>query len=60
VLTVIFAANCSFATPIAYQPNLLVMGPGRYNFADFAKFGTPLILILWVTFILIAPLFFTL
>ncbi len=60
VLTVIFAANCSFATPIAYQTNLLVMGPGRYNFADFAKFGTPLILILWVTFILIAPLFFTL
>ena len=60
VLTVIFAANCSFATPIAYQTNLLVMGPGRYNFADFAKFGIPLIIILWLTFMAIAPLFFNL
>jgi len=60
VLTVIFAANCSFATPIAYQTNLLVMGPGRYNFADFAKFGLPLIFIIWITFIIISPLFFNL
>jgi len=60
VLTVIFAANCSFATPIAYQTNLLVMGPGRYNFADFAKFGIPLIVILWATFTAMAPLFFNL
>lgn len=60
VLTVIFAANCSFATPIAYQTNLLVMGPGRYNFADFAKFGVPLIFVIWATFSLIAPLFFNL
>lgn len=58
VLTVIFAANCSFATPIAYQTNLLVMGPGRYRFADFAKFGVPLILVLWVTFTLMMPQFF--
>jgi len=60
VLTVIFAANCSFATPIAYQTNLLVMGPGRYNFADFAKFGIPLIFIIWISFSLMAPLFFNL
>jgi len=60
VLTVIFAANCSFATPIAYQTNLLVMGPGRYNFADFAKFGLPLIFVIWVTFTLIVPFFFQL
>jgi di/tricarboxylate transporter len=60
VLTVIFAANCSFATPIAYQTNLLVMGPGRYNFADFAKFGIPLILVIWMSFSLLAPFFFTL
>jgi len=58
VLTVIFAANCSFATPIAYQTNLLVMGPGRYRFGDFAKFGIPLILLLWVSFSLMAPLIF--
>ena len=60
VLTVIFAANCSFATPIAYQTNLLVMGPGRYNFADFAKFGLPLIFVIWITFTLIVPFFFQL
>ena len=60
VLTVIFAANCSFATPIAYQTNLLVMGPGRYKFSDFAKFGVPLIFVIWITFIIIAPFFFNL
>lgn len=60
VLTVIFAANCSFATPIAYQTNLLVMGPGRYKFSDFTKFGVPLILVIWITFVVIAPLFFVL
>ncbi|WP_026940524.1 SLC13 family permease [Hellea balneolensis] len=58
VMTVIFAANCSFATPIAYQTNLLVMGPGRYNFADFAKFGIPLIFLMWISFTLLVPLFF--
>ena len=58
VLTVIFAANCSFATPIAYQTNLLVMGPGRYTFADFAKFGLPLIFVIWITFVLLVPIFF--
>ena len=58
VLTVIFAANCSFATPIAYQTNLLVMGPGHYKFADFARFGIPLILLLWVAYVLLLPVFF--
>jgi di/tricarboxylate transporter len=59
VLTVIFAANCCFATPIAYQTNLLVMGPGRYKFVDFAKFGLPLILLIWVSFSLLVPWFMT-
>jgi di/tricarboxylate transporter len=58
VLTIIFAANCSFATPIAYQTNLLVMGPGHYRFGDFARFGIPLILLLWVSYILLVPVFF--
>ncbi|GHA83695.1 membrane protein [Algimonas arctica] len=58
VLTVIFAANCSFATPIAYQTNLLVMGPGHYRFGDFARFGVPLILLLWVSYVLLAPYLF--
>ncbi len=58
VLTVIFAANCSFATPIAYQTNLLVMGPGRYKFADFVKFGVPLVLVIWITYCIMLPLMF--
>ena len=58
VLTVIFAANCCFATPIAYQTNLLVMGPGHYRFADFARLGVPLLLTIWVAYILLLPVFF--
>ena len=58
VLTVIFASNCSFATPIAYQTNLLVMGPGRYKFRDFTKFGIPLIFLMWISFSVMIPLFF--
>ncbi|MEP1229560.1 MAG: SLC13 family permease [Litorimonas sp.] len=58
MLTVIFAANCCFATPIAYQTNLLVLGPGHYKFSDFARFGIPLILLLWVSYTLLVPAFF--
>ncbi len=60
VLTVIFAANCCFATPIAYQTNLLIMGPGHYKFVDFVKFGAPLVVLLWLSFIAIAALMFNL
>jgi len=60
VLTVIFAANCCFATPIAYQTNLLILGPGHYKFSDFIRFGGPLILLLWISYTLLAPVFFQL
>lgn len=52
-ITVIFAANCSFASPIGYQTNLLVMGPGHYRFRDFMRAGIPLVLIVWVTYIFV-------
>lgn len=52
-ITVIFAANCSFASPIGYQTNLLVMGPGHYRFRDFIKAGVPLIFIIWGAFLLL-------
>ena len=55
ILAVIFGANCSFATPISYQTNLLVMGPGHYKFSDFVRAGTPLIVLLWLTFSLYIP-----
>ncbi|KCZ54923.1 hypothetical protein HY29_01585 [Hyphomonas beringensis] len=55
LLAVIYGANCSFATPIAYQTNMLVMGPGHYKFRDFMTFGAPLVFILWFVFTLFAP-----
>lgn len=57
---VIFAANASFATPIGYQTNLLVMGPGRYRFADYIKAGLPLVVLVWLCFTLVAPFYYTL
>ena len=56
---VIFAANCSFASPLGYQTNLLVMGPGNYRFGDFVRAGSPLVLLIWITFSLIAPWYYS-
>ncbi|MBA4802713.1 MULTISPECIES: SLC13 family permease [Euryhalocaulis] len=58
VLTVLFGANCCFATPIAYQTNLLVMGPGHYRFMDFLRVGGPLVLVFWIVYSLFAPWYF--
>lgn len=56
--TVILAANCSFATPMGYQTNLLVMAPGHYRFADYARAGAPLTLLLWAVFTAFAPWYY--
>jgi len=58
VIAVILAANCSFASPIGYVTNLLVMTPGRYRFSDFMRAGSPLVLLLWVGFSLFAPWYY--
>lgn len=58
VLTVIFGSNCSFATPVAYQTNLLVMTPGHYKFRDFMTVGGPLIIVLWIAYTIAAPFYF--
>ena len=47
VLAVIFGANMSYATPMAYKTNLLVFSAGGYKFSDFLRVGTPLLLIMW-------------
>jgi di/tricarboxylate transporter len=49
-LTVLFAANTCFATPIGYQTNLLVMGPGHYRFGDYLRAGTPLAVLIWIAY----------
>jgi di/tricarboxylate transporter len=48
VLAVLFGANLSFVTPMAYKTNLLVMNAGGYKFMDFVKVGIPLTVIMWV------------
>ncbi len=58
VVAVIFAANSSFATPIAYQTNLLVMGPGGYRFRDFMISGAPLVIINWAVFTVFATWYY--
>lgn len=58
VIAVIFAANCSFATPVGYQTNLLVMAPGHYKFRDFLLAGTPLVILIWLTYSFVAPWYY--
>ncbi len=48
VLAVLFGANLSFVTPMAYQTNLLIMNAGGYKFGDFVRVGLPLALGLWL------------
>lgn len=48
VLAVLFAASAAFATPIGYQTNLMIYGPGGYRFSDFVRFGLPLNIIAFI------------
>ena len=56
VIAVMIAASASFATPIGYQTNMLVYGPGGYRFTDFMKIGIPLNLSLGLVVSLVIPL----
>ena len=58
VVAVMFGASASFATPIGYQTNTLVFGPGGYRFTDFLRIGVPLNLLMMVVMSAIIPLFF--
>jgi di/tricarboxylate transporter len=55
-VTLMMAASASFATPIGYQTNLMVYGPGNYRFTDFFKMGVPLTVLVGVMTLLIVPL----
>jgi len=58
VLAVLFGANMSFITPMAYKTNLLIMNAGGYTFSDFVRIGTPLTVLTWLGFSIILPLMY--
>ncbi|MEN1706178.1 MAG: SLC13 family permease, partial [Planctomycetota bacterium] len=58
VFAIMMAASASFSSPLGYQTNLMVMGPGGYKFTDYVRVGLPLNVISCTLTCLIAPLTF--
>lgn len=56
IMSLTVAASCGFATPIGYQTNLMVYGPGGYRFGDYVRFGGILNLLVGIVTVLVAPL----
>lgn len=57
VVAIMLAASASFATPIGYQTNLMVYGPGGYRFYDYLRIGLPLNILLGLTVVAMTPFF---
>jgi len=55
VMAVVFAASASFISPLSYQTNLMVYGPGGYRFSDFMRVGLPLSLTLLAVAVILIP-----
>jgi len=58
VVAITVAASCEFSTPIGYQTNLMVMGPGGYKWTDYTKFGGPLTILCGLICVLLSPVVF--
>lgn len=58
VIAIMMAASAGFATPIGYQTNLMVFGPGGYRFSDYLKVGVPLDVLIGIVTVTLAPLVF--
>ena len=56
IFAVCYAASASFITPVGYQTNLMVYGPGGYRYSDYIKVGLPLGIILWIVSVLVIPM----
>ena len=55
VFATMMAASASFATPLGYQTNLMVYGPGGYHFKDFIRVGVPMNIIVGITTVSLIP-----
>ncbi len=56
VVAVMFSATLAFGTPVGYQTNMMVYGPGGYRFLDFTRIGIPMNLITWLVCSALIPL----
>ena len=56
IYAVLFGASQSFLSPVGYQTNTLVYGPGGYRFSDYVKLGAPLNLFVWIAASIFVPI----